>query len=172
MEMSRKDQLKSILAYGLMFFLWAISLPVAGWVILDVRDTILTVLAVISAKRVQSGTAEAFYANLRLRAADTTSYLFVGIALVIVVVVIENIYRSGMFTDRLWKRFFLVWAVCFGLLALNGLVKDLARSAIDAFTWRGLFGPAVYSVLAVFFFVIGRSKRLPNNPKPNSLIQY
>jgi hypothetical protein len=164
------EQFKSILAYGLMYLLWAVSLPVAGWVIIDVRDTILTVLAVINAKQFESGTREAFYANLELRAADTTSWLFVGVVMVAMIVLIENIYRNGMFISRLWSRFFLVLAICLGLLGLNGLINDLARLAVGAFTWRGLFGPAVYGLLAVFFFVIGRAKRLPDNPKPDAPI--
>lgn len=170
MNISRKEQLKNILAYGLTYLLWAVSLPVAGWVVLDIRDTILTVLAVITANKFESGTREAFYANLQLRAADTTSYLFVGIVLVIVVVLIENIYRNGMFAVKLWSRFFLVLAICFGLLAVNGLVNDLARSAISAFTWRGLFGPAVYGLLTIFCYLASRSKRLPTNPKPETPI--
>jgi len=165
------EQFKSVIAYGLMYVLWAVSLPIAGWVIIDVRDTILTVVAVINAQLYHSGTREAFYANLRLRAADTTSWLFVGAVMVAVIVLIENIYRIGMLTGRLWSRFFLVLAVCFGLLGLMNLVNDLARLTIGAFTWRGLFGPAVYGLLAVFFFVIGRAKRLPANPKPENPLQ-
>ena len=163
MQMNRMEQFKSVIAYGLMYLLWAISLPIAGWVIIDIRDTILTVLAVINTKQFEAGTREAFYSNLELRAADTTSWVFVGVILVIMIVLIENIYRNGMFIGRLWKRFFLVLAVCLGLLGLNGLINDLARLAVGAFTWRGLFGPAVYGLLAVFLFVIGRSKRLPEN---------
>jgi hypothetical protein len=172
MEFSRKERFKNILAYGLSYLLWAVSLPVAGWVVLDIRDTILTMLAVINAKQFESGTREAFYANLSLRAADTTSWLFVGVVLVVIIVVIENIYRAGMFVERLWSRFFLVLAVCLGLLGLTNLVNDLLRLTVGAFTWRGLFGPAVYGVLAVFFFWVSSSHRLPANPKPDSLIRY
>jgi len=165
------EQFKTLIAYGLMYLLWAVSLPIAGWVIIDVRDTILTVLAVINTKQFESGTREAFYANLELRAADTTSWIFVGIVLVIMIVLIENIYRNGMFVGLLWTRFFLVLAICLGLLGLNGLINDLARLAVGAFTWRGLFGPAVYGVLAVFFFGLSRSRKLPANPKPESPLQ-
>jgi hypothetical protein len=171
MAFSRKEQIKNILAYGLTYLLWAVSLPVAGWVVIDIRDTILTVLAVISAKQFESGSREAFYANLTLRAADTTSWLFVGVVLVVIIVLIENIYRVGMFVERLWSRFFLVLAVCFGLHGLTNLVNDLLRLIVGAFTWRGLFGPAVYGVLAVFFFWVSSSHRLPANPKPDSLIR-
>ena len=168
MQTNRMEQFKSVIAYGLMYLLWAISLPIAGWVIIDVRDTILTVLAVINAKQFEAGTREAFYANLELRAADTTSWIFVGVALVIVIVLIENIYRNGMYIGRLWPDFFLVLAVCLGLLGLNGLINDLARLAVGAFTWRGLFGPVVYGLMAVFCYAVSRSKRLPKNPKPEN----
>ena len=66
MQTNRMEQFKTILAYGLMYLLWTISFLIAGWVIIDVRDTILTVLAVINAKQFESGTREAFYANLEL----------------------------------------------------------------------------------------------------------
>jgi hypothetical protein len=170
MEMSRKEQLKNLASYGLVYLLWAVSLPVSGWVIIDLRDTVLTIMAVITAKLYHSGSREAFYANLQLRAVDTTSWLAVGVVMVAVIVLIENIYRAGMFVGRLWSRFFLVLAVCFGLLGLTNLTNDLARAFIGAFTWRGLFGPAVYGVLAVFFFGLGKSKRLPDNPKPDNLV--
>jgi hypothetical protein len=170
MEMSRKEQLKNLASYGLVYLLWVVSLPIGGWVIIDLRDTILTIMAVITTKLYHSGTREAFYANLSLRAADTTSWLLVGVVMVAVIVLIENIYRAGMFVDRLWSRFFLVLAICFGLLGLTGLTNDLARAFIGAFTWRGLFGPAVYGLLAVFFYGLSRTKRLPGNPKPDSLV--
>jgi hypothetical protein len=169
MQTSRFDQFKTFLAYGLMYGLWAVSLPLAGWVIIDVRDTILTVVAVINAQLYHSGTREAFYANLRLRAADTTSWLLVGAVMVAAIVLIENIYRIGMLAGRLWSRVFLTLAVCFGLLGLNGLVNDLSRLIIGAFTWRGLFAPAVYGLLAAFFYGLGKSKKLPDNPKPEGL---
>ena len=170
MQMNRMEQFKTILAYGLMYLLWTISFLIAGWVIIDIRDTILTVLAVINTKQFEAGTREAFYSNLELRAADTTSWIFVGVALVIMIVVIENIYRNGMYIGRLWPRFFLVLAVCMGLLALNGLINDLARSAVGAFTWRGLFAPAVYVLLAALLFWVSRWKKLPTNPKPEKPI--
>jgi len=166
MPTNRKEQFKTLIAYGLMYLLWAVSLPIAGWVIIDVRDTILTVLAVINTKQFEAGSREAFYSNLELRAADTTSWIFVGVILVIMIVLIENIYRNGMFIGRLFPRFFLVLAICLGLLGLNGLINDLARLAVGAFTWRGLFAPAVYGVLAALLFWVSRSKKLPANPKP------
>jgi hypothetical protein len=172
MQFSRMERLKSIAAYALVYFLWAISLPLAGMVIYDLRDAILTTLAVITAKLYHSGTREAFYANLQLRAADTTSWLFVGVVLVIVIVLIENIYRTAMFVDRLWSRFFLLIGVCFGLLSLINLVNDLLLLLVGAFTWRGLFGPVVYGLVAIFFYWVSRSHRLPANPKPDSLIHY
>jgi len=102
MQFSRMERLKSLAAYGLVYLLWAVSLPLGGWVIYDLRDAILTALAVITAKLYQSNTREAFYANLQLRAADTTSWLLMGVALVVIIVLIENIYRLGMYVGRLW----------------------------------------------------------------------
>jgi len=170
MQFSRMERLKSLAAYGLVYLLWAVSLPLGGWVIYDLRDAILTALAVITAKLYQSNTREAFYANLQLRAADTTSWLLMGVALVVIIVLIENIYRLGMYVGRLWSRFFLVIGVCFGLLGLINLMNDLLRLLVSAFTWRGLFAPAVFGLVALFFFGIGKSKRLPDNPKPENQI--
>jgi chromate transport protein ChrA len=164
------ERFKSLAAYGLVYLLWAVSLPLGGWVIYDLRDAILTALAVITAKLYQSNTREAFYANLQLRAADTTSWLLMGVALVVIIVLIENIYRLGMYVGRLWSRFFLVIGVCFGLLGLINLMNDLLRLLVSAFTWRGLFAPAVFGLVALFFFGIGKSKRLPDNPKPENQI--
>ena len=46
-----------------------------------------------------------------------------------------------MFIGRLWKRFFLVLAVCLGLLGLNGLINDLARLARWRFYLAGVIWP-------------------------------
>lgn len=168
MQSSRSEQLKTIVSYGLTYLLWAISLPLGGWVVYDLRDMVLTVMAVLTAKLYHSGTREAFYANLRLRAADTTSYLLMGVALVLIIVVIENFYRLGMLAGHLWSRFFLVVASCFGLLCLFGLVNDLMRLIIDAFTWRNLFYPVVYGVTAIFFFGLWRIRRIKESLAPST----
>jgi membrane protease YdiL (CAAX protease family) len=156
MEFTRKEQLRKLASYGLTYLLWAISLPLGGWVIYDLRDAILTALAVINAKLYHHNAREAFYANLQLRAADTTSWLFVGIAMVVLIVLIENIYRVGMLAGRLWSRFSMLVAVCFGLLCLINLANNLMRLLVDAFTWGGLFAPIVFSLVAVFSFWLER----------------
>lgn len=155
--------MKKIIPYGLAYLLWAVCLPFGGWVIYDLRDTILTTVAVITAK-LSHGTREDFYANLRLRAADTTSWLLVGVAMVVVIVVIENIYRIGASTGRLWSRFFLVIAVCFSVLGLSGLTNDLMRWIVGAFSWRGLFAPAIYGLLAAFCFWLWCLRKIKENP--------
>ncbi len=159
MQLSRSEQFKTLISYVLTYLMWAISLPLGGWVIYDLRDTVLTIMAVLTAKLYQSGTRDAFYANLRLRAADTTSWLVVGVALVAVIVVIENVYRLGMLAGHLWSRVFMVATCCFGLLCLFGLVNDLMRLIIDAFTWRDLFNPILYGVTGFFFFGLWRSRK-------------
>jgi hypothetical protein len=165
MQLSRLEQMKTLASYGLAYLLWAVSLPLGGWVIYDLRDTILTIVAVITVK-LTNGTRDVFYANLRLRAADTTSWLVVGAFLIAMIVLIENIYRSGASIGRLWSRFFLVLAVCFGLLGLFSLTNDLTRLLVDAFSWRGLFYPAVYGLVAVAFFWLSGLRTSKENLTP------
>jgi hypothetical protein len=163
MQLSRLQQIKKIVSYGMVYVLWAICLPLGGWVIYDLRDTILTTISVITAK-LSNSTSEVFYANLRLRTADTTSWLLAGVLLVVVIVVIENIYRIGASTGHLWSRFFLVIAVCFSVLGLSGLTNDLMRWIVDAFSWRGLFAPAIYGLLAAFCFWLWSARKIKENP--------
>lgn len=168
MQFSRRERIKSIAAYALVYLLWAITLPLGGLVIYDLRDALLTALAVIYVKLYQHNSTQSFYASLQLRSADTTSWLLVGVALVAIIVLIENIYRAAMLAGRLWARFFLVIAICFGLLGLINLLNDLLRLLVGAFTWRGLFAPVTYGLVALFFFGVVKSRRLPTNPKPAS----
>jgi hypothetical protein len=162
------EQAKSIAAYVVVYLLWAVSILLGYWVISDLRDAILASLAVASLNRYQSNARDAFNFNLKLRATDVSSWIGVGIVLVILIVYIEFLYRTGMPVGRLWSRFFLVTAIGFGILALTGLTNDLLRAVIGAFTWRGLFLPVVQSLVAVYFFWLWRSRRLKENLAPAS----
>jgi len=170
MQLSRLEQVKTLATYGLAYLLWAVSLPFGGWVIYDLRDAILTIMAVITVKQ-SHGTRDIFYANLHLRAADTTSWLLVGVFLIAMIVVIENIYRAGATIGRLWSSFFLVLGVCFALLGLVSLINDLVRLLVGAFSWRGLFYPVVYGLVAAFFYWLSGVRKSKENLASSSQVQ-
>ena len=86
-----------------------------------------------------------------------------GILLVIMIIITENVIRTGMLTGQLWSRFTLVMAICFSALSLTNLTNDLLRLDVGDFTWRGLFGPVVYAVIAaVFFWMMDQAKLREN----------
>jgi membrane protease YdiL (CAAX protease family) len=167
MYMSRTERMKTAVSYGLVYLLWAITLPLGGWMLYNLRDTILTTLAIMTAHNVGQNVREAFYANLQLRAADTTSWLFVGVVMVILIIAIENILRFGMLAGQLWSRFFLVVAVCLSVLCLTNLANDLLRLDVGGFTWRGLFAPVIYAIFAGVFFWSMRMAGLKEKSTPD-----
>ena len=102
--------------YALAYALWAVSLAGAIWAGLLTRQALVNSVSVASLSRAKESAHAAFYIDLQIRAGDVWSYLVLGLVMVVVVVFLENYYRSAVPSGRLLARFLLVTTVTIGVL--------------------------------------------------------
>jgi len=130
-------------AYVLAYVLWAASLILGALAVYNIRETVLSILAIVTLNRTQGNVTEQFYAGLQTRAADVWSWVVVGFLMVILVVFLEFFYRTAIQTGKLWARFFLVTATACGFLFLTSMTNLLLRRMVGAFSWVGLLAPGL-----------------------------
>jgi hypothetical protein len=156
--------LKKYSHYSLAYLLWALSIVVSAWGAFRVRDAIMSLLVISSLDRYESGAREQFYTALQFRATETWSYLFIGMVVIVVIVVLESVFRTSVPTGQVWSRFSLVTAIEFGVLCLAELVITLTEGAIQPLTWGNFIPPLIYLVAAILFGWLWISIR----PKPGA----
>ncbi len=153
------ENIKKLSNYATAYVLWAVCVLMSIWAAFRVRDAILSWLVLGSLDRYESGARERFYTALQFRATETWSYLVMGLALVVVVVVLEHVFRTGAQAKRVWARFSLMMAVILGVLCLAELAIALAEGAVQPLTGGDFLVPAVYLVPTVLFGWLWRSLR-------------
>ncbi len=141
---------KPILHYVIAYLMWAISTGF-GIVVLNLgRDTVLLAIVVDTA-RGKLTTNEMFYASLRARAADSWSYLGLGLLVLILLVGLEHLYRTGVSSGELWKRFFLVSAIECGVLLLTHSIYFALEWSFSPLSWWILAIPVVEVLFMALF---------------------
>jgi len=101
--------------------------------------------------RYQAGAGERLEASLRMRATDVWTYLMMGVILIVMVVVLETVYRVGAQKNEVWARFSLVTAIELGVLFLSELAITLSKSAVKPLTWGDFIIPVIYLVPTLLF---------------------
>lgn len=144
-------QIRNISAYVLSYLLWVVSVLFGGLIVLQIREAILSAMAV-PAMHLTSKSA-IFDANQRLRAVDQFSWLFVGVIIIALLLVIEAYYRGSVSKGLLRPRFLLVTTIECGILFLSSLFGAIVTwQANNKFTFSALYTPAVILVLTIIFF--------------------
>lgn len=139
-----KDNLKRYSSYALTYLFWAVSVVVSVWSAYRARDAILSWLVAASLNRYETGAREKFYIGLQFRAAETLSYLFIGLTLIVVIVVLEFVYRTGAQKNQIMQTVSLVMAAQSGVLFLVEVAIVLAESAIHSFAWGDFIPRVIY----------------------------
>jgi hypothetical protein len=141
--------IRSISAYALSYLLWVVSIVFSVLVLLQFRETLLTSLTV-AASKVKDSTA-IYQASQQLRAVDQFSWVFVGVIVIALFLVIEAVYRTSVKKGLLRARFLLVTSIECGVLFLSYMVNTIATWQATAFTFASLYTPAVVLVLTIIF---------------------
>ena len=153
--------MKKYSSYGLAYLLWAVSVVMGYWVVSTVRTTVITLLVVSTIDRAESDARERFYAGMQVRAADVWSIVLMGLALIVIIVLLENLYRTAVQPGKLWARFSLVTAIEFDLLFLARLTTAILSGVVESLTWANFVAPAALLVAAVLFYWLWVSIRKP-----------
>ncbi len=141
---------KPILHYVFAYVLWAISTGFGILVLSLARDTVLLAIVVDTA-RGKLTSSEQFYASLRAMAADTWTYLVLGLLVLILLVGLEHFYRNGVSSGELWKRFFLISAIECGVLVLTHSIYFALEWSFNPLAWWILAIPVVEVLFMALF---------------------
>lgn len=154
--------IKPVSAYILSYLFWAISIVVGAWALLEWRDALLSLVSLLTLESAGDNKSELFYASLRVRTADTWSYLVIGILAVVMIVYLEYVYRTSVQEGQLLARFSQVTAIELGLLALAGITSTIVIAVVARFSWRGMFQPISILLLSIGLqFLWQRLKKSP-----------
>jgi len=133
-----KNLLRYVFAYGL----WLISIVSAAYIGLIVRDVVSSAF-VVNATDTVKNPADQFYVSLQLRAMEPWWYIVYGILIIILIPVIEHVYRTAVNERLVLARFFLISAIEVGVLALSQLGQLGINLKLGGAVWPGLLLPLV-----------------------------
>jgi len=150
--------------YLLAYTMWASCVAAGFWVVLRLREAMLSLIVIASLDRYEAGVRERFYTTLQMRATDVWSYLLMGMILIVLIVVLETVFRVGAQKGQVWQRFSLVIGVELAVLFLSELSIALAAGAVQSMTWADFIVPIVYLIPAALFGWLWNSIR----PKPSA----
>ncbi len=133
------DRIRPIFSYILAYILWMVSVALGALALFFVREAYLLALVVSASRREGRPASEVLETALQARAADQWSIFFVGILTIVLIVYLENYYRTAVPAGSLWARFSLVSAIEIGVIGLANAVYFSFEGQI-----RPVFGKVVY----------------------------
>lgn len=108
-----------------------------------VRGAINAIAEALTMNAALMGTpTEQFQVPYVRNAVDRFGALALGILCVLMVVVVEHYYRTGVEAGRLWRRFALATAVEFGVLFVALTIQTIFLGALGLFTIWSVVLPA------------------------------
>ena len=134
-------------AYLLAYLLWAASFGLGAAAIYRVREVYLSIVVASTRTGKLITSSDQFYQSLQTRALDTWSLLFAGIALIVLIVYLENLMRTGVQSGQLWHRFFSTMVVESGVLSLASLAYAITAGLVAGFTYRSFYSPITETIL-------------------------
>ncbi len=152
---------RRVSAYGLAYLLWLVSFVLGGLVLFQLREAYLSVVVVSSYNSAQGNATALFYSAMQTRTLDQWSYLLLGLLLIVLIVFLENHYRSAVEPGRLRLRFFRVTALEFGLLFVANLVAAIVVWVVDSFSFRSLYYPLLELLTTAIFVWLWRDALRP-----------
>jgi len=136
-----------LLAWGLWAFTSALGVFIAFWA---VRDAIRYVTETITIQYALYGTsAQRFQVPFTRNAVDRFSVVILGILSVVLVVVVENYYRTGVGQHLLWRRFLQVMTIELGVLFIALTTQVICQGALGLFTIWSILVPCGVLALTV-----------------------
>ena len=122
-----------------------------GWSYCKHAMLYLSVVVMSTYDRFKDNATALFYSYLQTRSLDQWSYLLLGLLLVVLIVFVENFYRTGVQPGTLRLRFFQVTTIEFGVLFLANLTSAMVIWDVSGFTWRSLFYPLLELITTTIF---------------------
>jgi hypothetical protein len=135
------SEFRRISSFVLAYVLWLLSVAIGALVLLQARDTVLTAITMSTYNRLASNSREMFYASLQVRAMDQWSYLLLGILVIVFIVVVEFLYRTGLQAGKLRLRVVQITAIEFFILFFANLLTNVMLWQVNGYTWSSLFYP-------------------------------
>ncbi len=147
----KMNSMRRVSAYLLGWGLWvvtcALGVFIAFWA---VRGAINAIAEALTMNAALTGTpAEQFQTPYIRNAVDRFGALVLGILSVLMVVVVEHYYRTGVEADQLWRRFALATAIEFGVLFVALTIQTIFLGALGLFTIWSIVLPAGALAVAV-----------------------
>jgi hypothetical protein len=146
------------LQYVVAYLLWIVSTGLGYLILYLSRETFLVGL-VVAGSAGELTSSEQFYQSLRMAAASHWSILFLGIFMIVLLVVFEHFYRTGVNSGILFRRFFLVTWIEAAVLLILHIVFVLLRSAFIPISWFTIAILAVEAVISVVFLLLWNHSR-------------
>jgi hypothetical protein len=104
-----------VLAYGL----WAVTCAAGFFVAFIVRNTYLLTFAMLTRDSALQSASGQFYQRLQGNAVERIGIVSLALALLVLVVVSESLYRTGVPLGQLGRRFFLLTTIELGILFVS-----------------------------------------------------
>jgi hypothetical protein len=153
--------MKEFSRYTLAYVLWVVTFVLAAGIGLIARGTFVQLLAFSAAPVVQNDKTADFYIGLQIRAADTWSYVFLGVLIVAVIVFVEHFYRTGAAQGHLLVRFLLLTGIEIGLLSLAHLSNFIMAVSLGATSWINIYLPVIEIIVTgIFIWLYMRLRRV------------
>lgn len=149
-----------ILAYALWIITSAVGTLIAFWA---VRSTLSTVAEVMTMAALQGTSSERFQVTFTRNTVDRFGVVILGVLAVIMVVVVEHFYRTGVEEGCLLRRFLLVTTIEFGTLFVALALQVALAGMLGLFTiWSVLVPLLVLAATVALSWLSGRLPRKPN----------
>lgn len=146
-----------VVAWGLWAFTSALGVLIGFWAL---RDAINAIAGAMTMGALQGTSAQQFQAPLVRGAIDRFSILVLGVLSVLLVVVVEHYYRTGVEQGQLLKRLVLVTAIESGVLFVALAIQAIYLGVLGLFTvWSVLVPCGVLAVTVALSWVLTRMQK-------------
>jgi hypothetical protein len=152
------SQVRKVSEYVVAWVLWAftsaLGVLIGFWAL---RDAINSIAGAMTMGALQGTSAQQFQAPLVRGAIDRFSILVLGVLSVLLVVVVEHYYRTGVEQGQLLKRLVLVTAIESGVLFVALAIQAIYLGVLGLFTvWSVLVPCGVLAVTVALSWVLTR----------------
>lgn len=151
--------MRQVPKYALAYLLWAVSIALGLYVINTVRQAIIGLLDL---SRQGAADVDQFSRLMQRNAIDRFGVVILGLVLLIVIIIAEHLYRTGVARGTLARSFFLITAIELGVLFVFDVVFFIAGLNAGILTvatgWVQLIELAL---LALFIWLYRREKAKP-----------
>lgn len=149
-----------LLAYALWVVTSALGIFVGFWAVRDVLGAMAEFVTLGTLWGIPSQRLQVVFAR---NAVDRFSIIILGVSAVILVVVVEHYYRTGVDEGRLLRRFVNATAIETGILFTALGLQTVLASVMGLFTIWSILGPLL--ILAITVGLTWVCTRVPAEPR-------